>query len=465
MPYIGLCIYSLLSIFKVLPNTIALNRTLIPFIAFFILVQIVGCSTPSQKAKPPNVIIIMADDLGYGDLGSYGSVVNHTPALDKLASEGVRFTDFHSNGVVCSPTRAALLTGGYQQRAGIEGVVTAKNHRHTGLGNVPTIAHWVKKQGYKTGLVGKWHLGYDTLFSPINNGFDYFKGFVSGNIDYHSHIDQEGHYDWWENKQTIQEEGYSTDLITRQSVDFISKNQNHPFLLYVAHEAPHYPFQGRNDPADRTVKGKFDVRGSVKDKPRAYKEMVEAMDEGIGHMVSHLDQLGLLENTLIFFCSDNGATKPGTNAPLRGYKGNVWEGGHRVPAIIYWKGKIKPGILDHTLMTMDVMPTVQEIIYGNKLQTTNAPDGSSFWPLLSGGSSDAFSDRPLFWRYGKNKKAIRLGKWKYQVTPEGEYLFDLKKDVEENENLLEQHSAQADRMKQLLQNWEQEMNAYENVTR
>jgi arylsulfatase A-like enzyme len=265
------------------------NAFLISITVFF------GCnhgriSSSERDILLPNIILIMADDLGYNDLGCYGAEYIKTPNLDTLASEGARFTDYHSNGVVCSPTRAALLTGRYQQRAGIEGVVTAKNHRHTGLSGEATMADFLQKHQYRTGIIGKWHLGYDTLFSPLNNGFDFFRGYVSGNIDYYSHIDQEGYYDWWLGKDTITEKGYSTDLITHHSIQFIEANLNNTFFLYVAHEAPHYPYQGRKDKADRTIGGEFDVLGSRKDRINAYKEMIEALDDGIGQIRSCLDK-------------------------------------------------------------------------------------------------------------------------------------------------------------------------------
>ena len=192
----------------------------------------------------PNIIIIVADDLGYGDLSIFGNKNINTPNIDKLGLEGIVFTDFHSNGSVCSPTRAALLTGKYQQRVGVSGVITAKNHRDKGLSTDEiTFANIAKESGYKTGIFGKWHLGYDPVYNPINQGFDEFIGFVSGNVDYHSHIDQEGYKDWWFDNELNEEVGYSTDLISKHSIDFIKKNKDENFLLYIAHESPHYPFQ------------------------------------------------------------------------------------------------------------------------------------------------------------------------------------------------------------------------------
>ena len=294
-----------------------------------------SCSGGATHAKQnkPNFIIIMADDLGYGDLSCYGATHVKTPQIDALAAGGMKFTDYHSNGAVCSPTRAALMTGRYQQRSGITGVVTAKNHRHTGLDlDEITFAEVLKSAGYTTALFGKWHLGYAVEFNPRKQGFDTFTGFVSGNVDYHSHYDQEGYEDWWQGTNLRPEEGYSTYLIGQHAEGFLDKHRDKPFCLYLAHEAPHYPLQGPSDPPARTAgKGRSaDIR---RQNPRdVYRRMIEAMDKTVGDIVTKVKQLGLEENTFIFFCSDNGATGLGSNGALRGHKGQLWEGGHRVPA-------------------------------------------------------------------------------------------------------------------------------------
>lgn len=416
-----------------------------------------------DRSTPPNIVLIMADDLGYNDLSSYGNTAIHTPNIDKLAGNGVRLVDFHSNGPVCSPTRAALLTGRYQQRAGIDGVVTARNHRHTGMDTSEfTIADFLKEYDYETGVFGKWHLGYDTFFSPVNNGFDDFKGFVSGNVDYHSHIDQEGYFDWWLNKDTLSENGYTTDLITAASIEFISEHQDKPFFVYVAHEAPHSPYQGRSDPADRTIQGTFDNRGSRVDKENAYKEMIEVMDEGIGRLVDHLEEQGLLENTFVFFCSDNGASAIGSNDPLRGQKGSLWEGGHRVPAVAYWKRKIDPGVVDKTVMTMDVFPTIVDVV--GKAVEDYEFDGVSFLPLLLSASDQKdLPERPLFWKF-KEEKAVRLNEWKLLMTDETSYLFNLEEDISEKDNLIEDYPKAKDSLNALLNAWTQDMATYEART-
>ena len=424
---------------------------------FLISLLLVSC----QQEDPPNFILIMADDLGYNDLGCYGSEIIQTPNIDQLARNGIRFTDYHSNGTVCSPTRAALLTGRYQQRAGLEAVVTAVEYRHAGLSSEEfTLAEALKELGYATGIAGKWHLGYDTLFSPVNQGFDHFRGYVSGNVDYHSHIDQAGVYDWWDNKEFIEEPGYVTDLVTRTSVEFIRDHRNDPFFLYVAHEAPHYPYQGRNDPADRTVGGEFDSHGSRPDREQAYQEMIGAMDEGIGEILQTLEELDLQGNTLVIFCSDNGATRVGSNSPFRDFKGTVWEGGHRVPAIVSWPGMIEPGITAETVISMDLFPTLVSIASaGTGIEGISSPelDGMDLGKLLL--QNGTLPDRDLFWRY-RGQSAVRSGPWKLLHIRSEEFLFNLEQDPGEKNNLIDQDPEELEKLRALLKEWESEMDRY-----
>ncbi|MEM9327176.1 MAG: sulfatase-like hydrolase/transferase, partial [Bacteroidota bacterium] len=334
-----------------------------PMIAFLFIVCC-GC-TPAERVENirPNIIIILADDLGYGELGCYGNANIQTPHLDQLAANGLRFTDFHSNGAVCSPTRAALMTGRYQQRSGIEGVVYAFGEkREVGLPIAEeTMADLLKEEGYATGLVGKWHLGYRKEFNPVRQGFDEFVGYVSGNVDYHSHYDGVGIYDWYDKEDSLYEEGYTTDLITQHSIAFIQRNKDQPFFLYIAHEAPHYPFQVRSDPAFRVPGGDPSQVGREGDVEQKIMRMTEIMDEGIGAVWQTLKDLDLDQNTLIFFLSDNGGEPRANNSPLRGHKGHLWDGGHRVPAIAHCPGRIASGVTDQTAMSMDLLPTVLAI--------------------------------------------------------------------------------------------------------
>ena len=401
-------------------------------------------------ARKPNIILILADDMGYGDAGCYGGKHLQTPAIDTLADRGLRFTDFHSNAPVCSPTRAALLTGCYQQRCGIEGVISAKNHREKGLSleNV-TFADLLKTAGYRTAVFGKWHLGYEPRFNPRYQGFDEFVGFVSGNIDYHSHIDQAGVEDWWQDVELIPEEGYSTDLVTSHGLSFIQRHKDKPFCLYLAHECPHYPYQGPNDPADRTVGKPEPILGRRKDRTAAYKEMMESMDTSIDRIVRKINSLDLEKETFIFFCSDNGPTGPGSSGPLKGKKGSLWEGGHRVPGIAYWPSKIRPGtVTNETALTMDLLPTLASLA-GLSPPTTLKLDGVDLLPLMVG--EQPLSERSLFWRF-KNDCAIRKGPWKL-INGESQSLFHLDDDISETTNIIRKEQERGKSLKQELMNW------------
>ncbi|NND35185.1 MAG: sulfatase-like hydrolase/transferase, partial [Saprospiraceae bacterium] len=391
------------------------------------------CPVSAQSDTAPNIILIMADDLGYAGIGCYGNQTISTPHLDKLAASGLLFTDFHSNGAVCTPTRAALLTGRYQQRAGLEGVIYAKGPtRSTGLDpSEITIAQLLKSSGYATGIFGKWHLGYEKKFNPTYYGFDEFYGYVSGNIDFHTHYDGAGIYDWWHNKDTIRERGYVTDLITKYSVEFIQDHRDRPFFLYIPHEAPHVPFQGRDDPGYRYPNIQFSYHGPVKDTVRAYREMIEVMDEGIGQIVATLKDLNLEENTIIIFISDNGAESFGHNGHLNGAKGSLLEGGHRVPAIVSWKGKISPGISDATTMSFDWLPTILSLS-GTSIPADRQLDGINLRDHLINRSP--VMERDLFWRYRK-QSAVRRNSYKLLINDGDTLLFNLKNDPSERHNL------------------------------
>ena len=220
----------------------------------------IGAGAESLVARP-NVVLIIADDLGYGDISCYGGWVE-TPHLDRLATEGLRYTDFHSNGAVCSPTRASIMTGMYPQRVGISEVVvadpSAKAHQLGMPAELTTLPESLRTRGYRTALLGKWHLGYYPKFNPCEHGFDLFRGYISGNVDYFSHIDQAGNFDWWHNREREDDQGYVTSLITDYADRFIRQHREEPFCVVLAHEAPHYPYQGPNDSAERKLRGEGD---------------------------------------------------------------------------------------------------------------------------------------------------------------------------------------------------------------
>lgn len=410
----------------------------------------------------PNIVIIMADDLGYGDLSCYGNTTTHTPNIDLLAANGIKFTDFHSNGAVCSPTRAALMTGRYQQRTGVGGVITAKSHRTVGLHlNEVTIAEEFKKHGYATAMFGKWHLGYSKKHNPTLQGFDRFTGFVSGNVDYHAHIDQEGYLDWWQDAEIKNEEGYATDLITKYGVNYIKehdpKKTGKPFFLYLPHEAPHYPFQRRIDKILREV-GTAGTDPVAKDSiSLIYKEMVEVMDEGVGEIIQMLKETGQYENTIVLFLSDNGASQYGDNGVLKGQKAGVYEGGSRVPAILNYPSVIKKGIENNeTILTMDVLPTLLDFI--DKKPSVAHLDGISIKDNIL--SNAALPKRAVFFAFG-NKSFIRSGDWKLVriKAKNGETiaLYNLSEDLQESNDRSADNPELLNKLNAKLSNWEKEV--------
>lgn len=438
-------------------------------VLYVYLCALIGVQAFAQNAKPqaagkPNVVLIMADDLGYGDLSCYGNRDFETPHLDVMAAGGMRFTDYHSNGPVCSPTRAALLTGRYQQRAGLPNVVyaalDAENHDH---GLQPehefTFAEAMKQAGYATALFGKWHLGYEEKYNPVHHGFDRFIGYVSGNVDFHSHIDGAGLHDWWHGGSRKRETGYTTHLITKHAVRFIEDHKDGPFCLYIAHEAPHYPFQG---PGDKPVRVEGSGKSTWNDREdehvkRAYREMVQEMDKGVGEVVSALKRHGLAENTLVIFCSDNGATQNGRNGALRGTKGQLWEGGHRVPAIAYWPGRIKAGsACDELVMGMDWMATMMGLA-GVESSSGRGLDGVNLLPVMLEGKS--LGERRAFWAYN-NQRAMRDGDWKLVIDAagsKGASLYNLAEDISERHDLSRQEQERVRTMREAMAAWERDV--------
>ena len=428
-----------------------LLRTLISVVTFLMSTVV---SAQSEKAplgeahgataKPsvitrPNIVLIMADDLGYGSLGCYGGQDFQTPHIDKLAADGMRFTDFHSNGPVCSPTRAALMTGRYPQRCAwvseedLSPVFQEQRRQNPaqrwawGIDSKEiTIARLLHEAGYHTGLIGKWHLGYDVKFHPMNYGFDEFRGFMGGNVDYHSHVAGYGlkQMDWWTGREIKNEAGYATDLLTRYATDFIAGNKQAPFFLYLAHGAPHDPWQGRD-------------QGKKKSPQETYLEMIRILDESVGAVREEIHRQGLEKNTLLVFCSDNGAAAPRgvkANGRWRGKKANLLEGGHRVPFVAMWTGVIEPGsVSQQTAMTMDFFPTFLHLA-GTNAPSGHSIDGMNLLPMLR--NKTMADERTLHWRFGDDW-AVRKGAWKLTgkaMKPDA--LVNLADDLEEKTNRL-----------------------------
>lgn len=403
-----------------------------------------------ENASKPNIVVIVADDLGYGDLRSYGGSVS-TPNIDALATAGVRFTDFHANGPVCTPSRAALLTGRYPQRAQLNNALSASSKQGLDANHV-TVSEVLKGAGYRTGIVGKWHLGHLARFTPGRHAFDFFYGFLNGEIDYVNHLDSLGKLDWWKNTTPITENVYSTTAITREAVGFIQRNAERPFFLYVAYQAPHVPYQA---PGDQPVRIPGQPRSDgIEGNKANYPLMIQAMDRGIGSIMTTLRAANLEQDTLVFFLSDNGAFAPGTNRPLRGVKGSLYEGGHRVPAIAYWPGRIAPGVNRATVAAVDLFPTILALTAAKTADAASI-DGTNIAPMLFGKEAD-MPKRKLFWMYQGNT-AAREGPWKLVNIKGKTALFNLNADLGETTNVAAKYPAIAASLASDLNRWKTEV--------
>lgn len=417
--------------------------------------------------RRPNIVLIMADDLGYGDVGCYGCSDIRTPNIDRLADEGVRFTTFYANAPECTPTRTALLTGRYQQRVGglecaigignVERYDDAIRLREThDLGLPPSetsIARTLKSAGYATGLCGKWHLGYEPKFFPSRHGFDHWFGPVGGAVDYFHHCEYTGEPALYLNGKPVKREGYLTDLITDESVGFIRRHEKGPFFLYVAYTAPHTPYQGPEDESDEPVAQDDYNKGSR----ATFASMVESMDCGVGRILEALGASGVAQNTLVVFMSDNGANRTGNNAPFSGHKGNLFEGGIRVPCVVRWPGVLPSGkTSDQACMTMDFS---RSVLRAAGAQPPRPFDGIDILELAE--TEQPPKPRTLFWRArrgDRTRKAVRDGAVKYIALREGdtlqEYLFDLDADPAEQINLSDERPEIGCRLKRILSEWE-----------
>jgi arylsulfatase A-like enzyme len=403
-------------------------------------------ATPKTGSKP-NVIIILADDLGCGDMSLYDGWVK-TPNIDKMAQEGVKFMDFHSNSSVCSPTRAALLTGRYQQRVDIIDVIAG--HLDTpGLDTTElTIPRLMKQNGYRTALFGKWHLGTEPQQNPIYHGFDEFIGFLPGGCNYLQH------QDWYEGTEIKEQKGYSTDVITEKSVDFLKRNKDKPFFLYVAHQAVHNFYLIPSDPLD-TKPRDIPLEGDVA--RERYKVILRGLDDSVGEIMDALKDLDLDENTFVFFFSDNGDVQLNPNErPYREGKFSNYEGGHRIPAVARWPEHIAPGwISNEFAVGMDLLPTIMDIV-GVDISNERKVDGISIKDHLLKKAS--LPTRKVFFGYEpKLGTAMREGNWKMQTKGDVVELYDLSKDIKETKNVKDQYPERTKEMKAAIEKWKVEV--------
>lgn len=415
----------------------------------------VGAANPAPRK--PNIVFIMADDMGAFDLSCYGREDYTTPNIDRLASEGLKFNLAYANSSSCTPTRVALISGRYQNRVPI-GTAEGGGAPGPELGyeaDWPSFPRMLKAAGYKTGLVGKWNLGDPPRFSPLKSGYDEFLGFLNGMIDYWTHETSGGpgqpgaKPDLYEGESLVSREGYSTDLFTDRACDFIRRNAAHPFLLSLHYNAPHSPWQSRTD---RGIprEGFFHYDGGS---PSIYADMVKAMDDGVGRVLDTLSRLGLDRDTLVIFTSDNGGERFSKMWPLRGTKGSLWEGGVRVPLLARWPGRIAQGSqTNQVTISMDWLPTLVALA-GAKTDPTAPPDGIDIAPQLFGAAPVS---RTLFWMTGEDRSALTYP-WKYLYQNGREYLYDLSLDQTEHANLKRKEPETFARLKEMSETWAKQM--------
>jgi len=422
----------------------------------------------NQEKTPPNVIIVLVDDLGYADVGFNGCKDILTPNIDRIANEGVKFTNGYVSYAVCGPSRAGLITGRYQGRFGFRrNPLFAPNDPAMGLPlSEETLAAALKKAYYKTIAIGKWHLGAHHTLHPLKRGFDDFYGFLSGGHRYFpeewtlaDEYEARSQFDGYKtmllrNYERVEENAYLTDALSREAVSYIEKYQDGPFFMYLSYNAPHTPLQATPKYLDR-----FD---HIKDKRRkTYAAMVSAVDDGLGAILEKLEELDLRENTMIWFLSDNGGPEPNNssdNGVLRGKKGDVYEGGIRVPFAVSWPASLPKGkVIDQPVISLDIFATAVENA-GKPIRTKNKIDGVNLMPFINGKKKKQAHDW-LFWhKYDQGNYALRQGDIKIvNYQKQGKMLFNLTKDISENQDLAEENEQTFDKLQKQFKQIEAKM--------
>lgn len=431
------------------------------------LCAVLIASLHAQPAAPsrPNIVLIITDDVGYGDLGSYGAPDIKTPNIDALAKAGTRFTQFYANASSCTPTRAGLISGRYQQRFALERPLGGVTTADATLGLPATgrsLPQLLKNHGYATALIGKWHLGYQPQFSPLTHGFDSFFGFKSGYIDYYQHTDGAGQPDLFENDTPARAGGYMTDLITQHSVKFITDHARSPFFLEVAYNAAHWPYQDPDVPSTAIRNAAHITPFDEHPETRAtYVKIMERADQGIGQILAALDRQGLASNTLVIFTNDNGGEWLARSAPFFNRKFTLYEGGIRVPAIMRWPGHVPAGAISTQVgITMDLSASIVAAA-GAPVPADAKLEGIDLLPRLTKGAQPV--SRILFWRVttaGLNQRAVRDGNWKLLIDGTARVmLFDVSKDLIERDDVAQSNTAVVRRLHQALLAWEKDVDA------
>ncbi len=408
----------------------------------------------AKKSSLPNIVFILADDLGYADVGCYGRPDLRTPHIDRLATEGTRFLQAYANSAVCSATRLALITGRYQYRLrlGLEEPLAVA----TDIGlppEHPTLPSLLRKGGYGTALVGKWHLGPLPRFGPLASGYDHFFGFRGGGIDYFSHRDLVGQEDLWSDDVPMKQAGYATTLFGDAAVRTVEKyaETRQPFLLSLHFNAPHWPWETPADEAEsRRIAGlsMFHYDGGTL---ATYRGMVEAMDQQVGRVLGALDDRGLADNTIVIFTSDNGGERFSDTWPFSGQKTELLEGGLRIPSIVRWPARIPRQISNQVAISMDWFPTLLAAA-GAQPDAKYPPDGMNLLPHLA--QNAATAPRTLYWRYKSNhQRALRDGDFKFLKILDNTYLFNVVSDPLERANLKLREPALYQQLAKKWQDW------------
>ena len=433
---------------------------------------LLGSASAALQNTPPNIVFIMVDDMGYGDLPAYGATDVRTPNLDRFASQGVRLTNYYAAGAECTPTRTALMTGLYPQRIGgmecaigtgnvgrYDDAIRLRQSNDLGLpAEQSVLASSLRKTGYTTAAFGKWHLGYEPKHHPLNHGFDQFFGFLGGYVDYYRHREFSELDVLFDGRKPVQAEGYMTRQITDRAVQFVDNfPMNRSFFLYVAYSVPHFPFQPPESDTGKMVAKEELTEGTREN----YVTMLEDMDREVGRILTSLDERGMTSNTLVVFASDHGAIVPGSNAPFRGFKSGLFEGGIRTACMMRLPGRLPQGVIsDQPTITMDL--TTSFINAG--LADTPAgyrSDGMDIVQHLS--RRQPVKERTLAWRAKRGNRvwrAIRHGDWKLVTRLEDgesdEWLFDLRNDAGETKDLTASKPELKQRLAGLLADWEAE---------
>jgi len=431
-----------------------MRSSLLAVLCFLLPAALASADPP--ESRPPNIVLLLADDLGWGELGVQGGKDIPTPHLDALAQSGVRFTQAYVTCPVCAPTRAGLLTGRYQQRFGFENNPGPQGTASGKFGlprDQKTLAERLRERGYATGMFGKWHLGYEEGLRPTERGFDEFLGFLGGAHSYFAaRAGGKAGGSILRGTEPVDEERYLTDALGREAAQFVARHRDEPFFLYVPFNAVHSPMQAPTEALERFP----DI-----DDPRrqTFAAMLSALDDSVGRVLAALEKNGLSENTLVIFLADNGGPTPSTtssNGILRGTKATVWEGGIRVPFFVRWPTKIPGGkVDDRPVISLDVVPTVLAAV-GAAAEKADRLDGVDLLPHLSGGN-DARPHERLYWRFGE-QAAIRQGDWKLVMPRGGEaQLFDLASDPGETEDLFEEQPEIAAELAEAWGDWSSEL--------